>query len=97
VSASGVIVTSPDGITWTEFSLNSTSLQDIIWTGTQFVVVGSSGSDRIVTSSDGITFITQINNPGINRLGSVATLFGVAASPTRIIAVGSSATILQSV
>jgi len=46
---SGLILTSPDGITWTSQTFDSTMiLQSVAWGGTQFVAVGAGGV--IVTS-----------------------------------------------
>ena len=49
VGASGTILTSPDGITWTARTSGTTNiLYGVTWSGTQFVAVGGSGT--IVTS-----------------------------------------------
>ena len=62
-SGSGII-TSPDGITWTErTSPSSTSWQSIVWAAEQnkFVAVGpgSSAATQVMTSSDGITWVNR--------------------------------------
>jgi photosystem II stability/assembly factor-like uncharacterized protein len=61
----GIILTSPDGITWTnqtpEGSLGL--IRDVTWTGSQLIAVGSSG--LILTSVDGSSWTTQ--NSGTDR------------------------------
>jgi hypothetical protein len=70
------IVTSEDAVTWTLLPLvDKSSLKDIIWTGSQFVVVGSSwgvgiGAGGVATSPDGINWTPQ--SSGDNRLNSIA-------------------------
>jgi hypothetical protein len=55
---SGVIFTSPDGITWTsQSSGTAVDLLGVVWSGSRFVAVGNSGT--ILTSSDGITWTPQ--------------------------------------
>jgi hypothetical protein len=55
------------------------ALNRVIWTGTQFVVVGWSGT--ILTSPDGTTWTSQSS-------GTSAVLTGVAWSGSRLVAVG---------
>jgi len=55
------------------------ALNRVIWTGTQFVVVGYSGT--ILTSPDGTTWTSQSS-------GTSAVLTGVAWSGSRLVAVG---------
>jgi hypothetical protein len=82
------LATSPDGVTWTPRTLpTSQSLEDVFWTGSQFVAVGSSGS--IITSPDGVEWTARTS-------GSTAALSGVAASPIMTVVVGASGTILTS-
>ena len=80
------VFTSPDGVTWTEreTGLDGT-LMDVTWTGREFVAVGGdvNGND-ILTSPDGVSWTPQLVPSTINLL----TLYGVAASSNRIIAVG---------
>jgi hypothetical protein len=65
---------------WTPRSTGITpQLDKIIWTGSQFVVVGYSGT--ILTSSDGITWTSRAS-------GTAADLTGVAWTGTRLVAVG---------
>ena len=68
------IITSPDGITWTErTNAKEFCLNAICWTGSQFVAVGNGdGTDAyIVTSPDGITW-TERANPKNKSLTAVA-------------------------
>lgn len=58
VGASGTILTSPDGVTWTSRTSGTTqNLQDLTYGGANnlFVVVAASGT--ILTSTDGITWL----------------------------------------
>lgn len=70
------IVTSEDAVTWTVLPLvDKSSLKDIIWTGSQFVAVGSSwgvgiGAGGVATSQDGINWTPQ--SSGVYRLNSIA-------------------------
>lgn len=53
---SGVILRSTNGIHWERVILtNLSTVEDIVWSGSQFVAVGRSGS-KIYTSPDGITW-----------------------------------------
>lgn len=82
--SSGAILTSPDGITWSPFTLSTTysGLNNITWTGSQFVAVGASGT--IETSSNAGTWSSH----------SIATspygLYGIASSGSLLVATGSS-------
>ena len=56
ISGSSVIVTSSDGITWTQRSLPvSRSWRDILYAHNQFVLIAEN-SDTVLYSSDGITW-----------------------------------------
>jgi hypothetical protein len=58
--SNGKIMTSNDGITWTLLSTSITShLRSVTYGNGQFVAVGSSGTTRVYTSVDGITWIGQ--------------------------------------
>ena len=73
---------------WIERAAGSREwLHDSVWTGTQFVTVGSSGTIR--TSADGIAWSSQIS-------GTTAHLNGVAWTGTHVIAVGDAGTVLTS-
>jgi hypothetical protein len=51
-------VTSPDGVTWTfRPALTATSINSILWSGSQFVAVGTTGN--VLTSPDGVTWTAQ--------------------------------------
>lgn len=83
------IAMSTDGAIWTDVYTTTAdkSLQEVFWTGSQFIAVGENGA--IVTSPDGITWTAR--NSGVT-----ATLYGAAASPTRLAVVGTSGTIVTS-
>jgi len=83
------IATSVDGVTWvTTYTTPVTeSLQDAFWSGLQFTAVGENGT--IVTSSDGTSWTKQAS--GITEI-----LYGAASSPSRLVVVGASGTILTS-
>ena len=52
------MVTSTDGVTWTERSTGQSNyLNSAVWTGSQWVAVGSGGA--IVTSPDGVTWTVR--------------------------------------
>lgn len=77
--------------TWTEQSNpKNTSLQDVIWDGSQFVAVGSNdGADAyILTSPDGITWTERANPKAFSLFG--VCLGELPGSPTvnRLVAVG---------
>ncbi|MBL9142595.1 MAG: immunoglobulin domain-containing protein [Verrucomicrobiaceae bacterium] len=73
---------------WIERAAGSREwLHDSVWTGTQFVAVGSSGTIR--TSADGVAWSSQTS-------GTVAHLNGVAWTGSRVIAVGDAGTVLTS-
>jgi hypothetical protein len=79
------IFTSTDAVTWTEQSAGfSGTLLDVTWTGSQFIAVGQFTGGAVLTSPDGSTWTPQQVPSNIG-----AVLRGVAASSTRIIAVGS--------
>ena len=88
VGSSGQILTSPDGIVWTNrVSGTSANLWSVTWTGSFFVVVGSFGT--ILTSSDGITWT--------NRATPVTfPLFGVASIGQFVVAAGTDDRVLVS-
>jgi fibronectin type 3 domain-containing protein len=60
---SSVILTSPDGDTWTVRPSGSTDpILEVIWTGSQFVAVGMGG---ILTSTDGETWTIRYSGSGV--------------------------------
>jgi len=75
------ILTSPDGIVWTERTSGTYALQSVAWSGTQFVAVGDEGA--VITSPDGITWTVRSS-------GTTERLFSVVWSGTRFIAAGRS-------
>ena len=87
VGASGTILTSQDGITWTaQVSGTTAALRDVVQ-GILLVAVGDSGT--ILTSQDGTTWTTRASNTS-------ADLRGAANLLPYIVVVGSSGTILTS-
>ncbi len=87
-SGSGSVLTSTDGKTWSTPTYPSTQgVNDVFWTGTQFVALGSSGD--IVTSPSGTTWTLQTS-------GTTNSLYGFAASPSLMVAVGYNGTIITS-
>jgi hypothetical protein len=81
----GAILTSPDGIAWTVRRTSNpvTTLQNVIWTGTQFVAVGYGG--LIVTSPDGSAWTQRTS-------GVTGSLNGVAWTGSQLVAVGATGT-----
>jgi len=86
--ADTIISSSPDGINWTQRTVvanTAFTLFDAVWTGSQFVVVGS--GNVVFTSSDGVNWISHstptIINYGVIRHGSylVAVGWGITTSP----------------
>ena len=81
------IFTSTDAVTWTERPSNlAGTLMDVIWTGSQFIAVGGDGhGGAVLTSPNGFVWtLQQVPSTIVSPI-----LHGVAASSTRIIAVGS--------
>ena len=56
----GVVLTSVNGTTWAR-SLSGVSfdLEDVVWSGSRFIVGGDDFDDSIATSSDGIIWSAQ--------------------------------------
>lgn len=90
--ANSVVMTSPDGSTWTNQTIPTTAapsgynLSDIVWNGSKLLAVGGNdGSSRlIISSADGITWIQE----HLATLTGQIALSGVAASSSLVIAVG---------
>lgn len=80
VSKYGTVHTSPDGKTWSQKATELGSLDDVVWTGNQFLAVGCSGA--LATSLDGLTW-TPRSFPSSN-----ACLRAVAWNGTQYAAVG---------
>ncbi|MBU1910623.1 MAG: fibronectin type III domain-containing protein, partial [Verrucomicrobia bacterium] len=84
----GLILTSPDGVTWTtRVSGVSNWLLDLCHGNNLYVAVGTGG--RIITSPDGITWTTQTS-------GTSDQLYRAAYGDGTYIAVGVNGTILRS-
>ena len=100
VGTGGAIRTSPDGVTWTarNSSGNASNLQTTAFGNGIYVVPGSASSTArgaLLTSTDGVTFRAAIDT-ATSTSGFNLTLRGIAASPTALVTVGNSGTILQS-
>jgi hypothetical protein len=81
---------SSDLITWTQVTVGSVTLYDVIWAGTQFVAVGAGGV--IYTSTNGSSWTARTS-------GTASNLFAIGIDSSRLIpyAVGSSSdTIIRS-
>ena len=75
-------LTSPDGITWTEHENTlKASMNAILWTGAQFVVVGNNGF--VATSPNAIDWTTRVS--GTQGYFNAVTLTGTG---TLLLAVG---------
>ncbi|HBI22552.1 MAG TPA: hypothetical protein DDY37_08275 [Legionella sp.] len=77
VGFDGVILTSQDGVNWTQQSSGTVrNLNRVVWVnnGNQFVAVGSFGT--ILTSPNGIDWTPQVS-------GTTLTLSGVAGPEPR--------------
>ncbi len=75
------IVTSPDGVAWTERGANDFSgpiLRGVTWTGSDLVAVGSS----IMTSPDGVTWRQQVPPDSVS-------LMAITSTGSQLVAVGS--------
>jgi hypothetical protein len=77
------------GLTWTSTTIGATFVNAIVWTGTQFVIVGN--SNYTAWSTNGVSW-TAVTAPG-----TAVSLFDVAVRPEtrRLIAVGSSGRIIS--
>jgi photosystem II stability/assembly factor-like uncharacterized protein len=89
-----LVASSTDGgLTWTEHTTAvglRGSLEEVIWTGTRFVAVGSGTPAILLSSSDGRSWASH----GI--AGQNYTLRGVAFNGTRLVAVGSLGSVFTS-
>ena len=91
VGDQGVILTSPDTVTWTQQVSGTTlSLRSVIWTGTRYIIVGDLGI--ILISDDGITFtVPQIFNSTFNF-----KTITIDTGLSRIVAAGNDGIIIES-
>jgi hypothetical protein len=74
--ANNVVLSSPDGVTWTVRSTGSTDiLQDVAWTGSLLVAVGQYGT--ILTSPENLTPLAPpLRDPLRNRKSAAARTSG---------------------
>ncbi len=94
VGTGGTILTSPDGISWVTRAesppnYSGVDLNDVTWSGTQFVAVAGDLTGSISTSLDGIKWTLRNSGPTV-------PLYGVVWSGKQFVAVGSGGTILTS-
>lgn len=87
-TASSVIVTSPDGVTWTRRASTSTPFLDGV-AGTSGLSVVAADNGTVVTSSDGINWTAR-------SLDTTNRLSGVATNGQRFVVVGQNGTIFTS-
>ena len=88
LNTSGSLFTSSDGIYYTLTSnISGSGLNDVIWTGTQYLAVGVSGT--ILTSPDGITWTGRTS-------GTANALNGAVWSGSQFVVVGNSGTVITS-
>ena len=75
---STVIVTSPDGSTWTRHDVPySQTARAITYTGSRYIVAG--GSSTVLTSTDAITWTAETANNSLNILGLANSSAGTVA------------------
>ena len=88
LSSASVILTSPDGVSWTERTSGTRNrLSDVTYGNGLFVAVGGGGT--ILTSPDGVNWTARIS-------GTSRFLRGVAYGNGRFVAVGEDGAILTS-
>ncbi|OFZ67764.1 MAG: hypothetical protein A2V79_01290 [Betaproteobacteria bacterium RBG_16_56_24] len=98
--AKPVLMTSPDGVTWTTQTLPASIadsagvLNHVTRDGTQYIAVGSNGGSGqvagnrfILTSLDGVTWSLDKQ---WSTAGQINSLAGIAVSPTQAVTVGDS-------
>jgi hypothetical protein len=90
VGASGRVLTSPDGATWTvRFAPTESTLRAITWVDfcSRFIAVGDNGN--MVFSTNGLSWI-------FSSTEAVDSLHAVAANDTTVVAVGANGTVVTS-
>lgn len=95
-STTSKLVTSPDGVNWTEQTGFATTYgtapaNSVIWTGTVFYVVGSSG--KAASSPDGVTWTLQ---SGLATATTSAAMYSVAWNGSQFCCVGASGKVATS-
>ena len=99
--SSGKIRTSADGFTWTDRTVTSPPLYGVAWTGMQFVAMGGTGGQPayglggmfgnpgwLSTSTDGVTWTPRSISAAGTTYNTTYTIYDVAWSGTRLVAVG---------
>lgn len=94
-NADAVVMTSPDGTTWTRHAISNAPshhhFNAVVWDGTTLYAVGddSQASRMVMSSTDGITW--TLEHQSANSNGLSASLAGVATASTgHLVAVGGS-------
>ncbi|MBX3750330.1 MAG: immunoglobulin domain-containing protein [Opitutaceae bacterium] len=90
----GLIATSVDGESWSNFYPNGVSMLNVLHTGSLFVAVGvdeTNGNIVINTSPDGMAWTTRVN-----AFHSYAALWGLAQNGSTLVAVGGDTASLSS-
>jgi hypothetical protein len=94
----GLVLTSPDGVSWTKQTSNSTEfLERVVWSGTQFMAMGVNGA--IITSPDAVTWTKQSAGTSGNIMGAVwngTTFLTVAFEPNGCGAAGPGLVLISS-
>jgi photosystem II stability/assembly factor-like uncharacterized protein len=85
--ATGIILGSADGISWTVRNAGTPSLRGVTWSGSLAVVLGSNGT--ILTSSDGLAWTPQVSN-------TTSDLNRAAWTGNQFVAVGTGGVLLLS-
>lgn len=89
-----VSFSSPDGINWTERTAINASWYGLIWAPaplSKFVAIAVSGTNRIMHSSDGITWSQATNAPSLDPWRSIGYSPTLGSGSGRLVAVTSSA------
>lgn len=88
-ASAGVLMTSPDGTTWTSRTSGFTNtIEDAVYGNSLWVIVGSDG--KISTSTDAVTWTSRTSGFGAN------SIYAVDYNGSRYVAVGASGTISTS-
>ena len=91
-STEDLILTSPDGITWTQQAINQGYLQlnSVVYNSGQYVAVGANGSntDVILTSPDGVIWTLQAQVPQSPVAVAIGAYAGYSQQSIAAVAIG---------